>query len=158
MLFLAVLFTSLVLVRFATRRRRQPRDQVRLALAIAMASAGAAHFAFPTPFVQHLPGWVPGRLELVWISGAAEIALGAALLGREGWRRVAGLALAGYLLAVFPANVYVAVAGVDVVGQPGGIYPWVRLPLQFLFVWLAVWSTSRPQPRARAAPAGATAA
>lgn len=147
MLFLAVLGVSLVLVHVVTRGRWQFRDQVRLVLAIGMACAGIAHFAFPTPFVQHLPEWVPARLELVWISGLTEIALAGALVGPPTWRPMAGRALAAYLVAVFPANIYVAVAGVDVVGQPGGIYPWVRLPLQLLFVWLAVWSTSRVPPK-----------
>ena len=44
-------------------------------------------------------------------------------------------------MAVFPGNVYVAVAGVDVEGQPGGIYSWLRLPLQAVFVWLAIATT-----------------
>ena len=52
-----------------------------------------------------------------------------------------GLALAAYLVAVFPANVYVALEGIDVQGQPDGPYPWLRLPLQALFVFLAWWST-----------------
>jgi uncharacterized membrane protein len=49
--------------------------------------------------------------------------------------------LAAYLLAVFPANLYVAIAGVDVQGQPDGWYPWLRLPLQALFIAWALWST-----------------
>ena len=53
----------------------------------------------------------------------------------------AGLALAAYFVAVFPANVYVAVADVAVDGQPGGWYPWLRLPFQVLFVAWALWST-----------------
>jgi uncharacterized membrane protein len=44
-------------------------------------------------------------------------------------------------VAVFPGNVYVAVAGIDVAGQPGGLYPWLRLPLQVVFISLALWST-----------------
>jgi uncharacterized membrane protein len=54
-----------------------------------------------------------------------------------------------FLVAVFPGNVYVAVADVDVAGQPGGVYPWLRLLLQPGFVWLAWWST-----RPASAPAG----
>jgi uncharacterized membrane protein len=50
-------------------------------------------------------------------------------------------ALAAYLVAVFPSNVYVAIAAVEVDGQPGGWYPWFRLPLQVLFVAWALWST-----------------
>jgi uncharacterized membrane protein len=95
----------------------------------------------PEPFVQHLPSWVPAAEALVLVSGGIEIVLGGALLARQPWRRFAGLALAAYLVAVFPANVYVAVAAVDVDGQPGGWYPWIRLPFQVLFVAWALWST-----------------
>ena len=109
-----------------------------------MAVAGVMHFAQPLPFIQHLPPWVPERALVVYASGIVEIALGAALLAPIRWRPLAGLALAAYLVAVFPGNVYVAVAGVDVVGQPGGLYPWLRLPLQAVFIGLALWSSGVP--------------
>jgi uncharacterized membrane protein len=99
----------------------------------------------PEPFVQHLPEWVPARSLLIYGTGLVEVALGAALLGPARWRAMTGLALAAYLIAVFPSNVYVAVGGVDVDGQPGGIYPWLRLPFQAFFVWLALWSTDAPR-------------
>jgi hypothetical protein len=38
--------------------------------------------------------------------------------------------------------VYVAVADVDVNGQPGGVYRWLRLPVQVLLVWIALRSTT----------------
>ena len=54
--------------------------------------------------------------------------------------------MAAYLIAVFPANIYVAVADVDVTGQPGGLQAWLRLPLQVLFIAWALVSTT-PTPR-----------
>lgn len=62
-----------------------------------------------------------------------------------------GRALALYLVAVWPANVYVAAAGVDVEGQPGGAYPWIRVPLQVLFIAWALWSSHDTRPQ-RVAP------
>jgi hypothetical protein len=47
--------------------------------------------------------------------------------------------------------VYVAVAGIDVEGQPGGWYPWLRLPFQVLFVAWALWSTEWDLRQVRAA-------
>jgi uncharacterized membrane protein len=85
------------------------------------------------------------------VTGVVEIGLCAALLLRQPWRRRAGLALAAYLVAVFPANVYVAVAGIEVEGQPGGLYPWLRLPFQALFVAWALWSTEWDLQQLRAA-------
>jgi uncharacterized membrane protein len=118
-------------------------------MAAAMVVAGITHLVTPTPFLQHLPPWVPAADLLVAASGVAEIALGLGLELPVPWRRRVAVALALYLVAVFPANVYVAVAGIDVQGQPGGVYPWLRLPLQVLFVWWALWSTP-PAPGATA--------
>ncbi len=126
------------------RRHFDARSAARIGLAIAMAFAGVAHLAMPTPFLQHLPPWVPAAEAIIFLTGIIEIALGAALLLRQPWRRWAGMALAAYLVAVFPGNVYVAVAEVDVDGQPGGWYPWLRLPFQVLFIAWALWSTRRP--------------
>ena len=136
-----VLATLAFLVLPGRFRRPSLRRAARWGLAVAMGVAGAAHWSLPTPFLQHLPPWVPAAEVLVALTGAVEILLGAALLLDPPWRQRAGLALASYLLAVFPANVYVALAGVDVDGQPGGAYPWLRLPLQALFVAWALWCT-----------------
>lgn len=147
MMFLIVLAigTLIALAGQVIRRSVALRQAARIGMAIAMVVAGITHLARPLPFLQHLPGWVPAAEFLIFVTGIAEIVLGLALLLPQPWRWRAGIALAAYLVAVFPANVYVAVAGVDVDGQPDGIYAWVRLPLQVLFVAWALWST-RPNP------------
>jgi uncharacterized membrane protein len=140
-----VLFLLVLLVVYAMTwplsRSMSPRQRWRTALAGAMVIAGGMHLAQPDPFVQHLPAWVPERELLVVVSGIVEIGLGLAILLPYPHRARAGVLLGLFLVAVFPANVYVAVAGVEVDGQPGGAYPWLRLLFQPLFVWLAVWST-----------------
>lgn len=115
---------------------------LRRGLAVAMVFAGFAHLAKPDPFLAHLPTWVPERELIVAITGVIEIAFGAALFGAARHRRSVGRLLAAYLVAVFPANLYVAVADVDVDGQPGGVYRWLRLPVQVLLVWIAFRSTT----------------
>jgi uncharacterized membrane protein len=131
MTFLLVLAvaTSAAAAGLALRRRFSTRTAARIGMALAMAFAGISHLLMPTPFVQHLPGWVPLREELVLLTGLLEIALG------------------------LPANVYVAVAEVEVDGQPGGAYAWLRLPLQLLFIAWALWSTRRIESPALDSPA-----
>ena len=141
MLFLIVLVASYAALWPFTRATWTVRERARIALAFGMVVAGVSHLTNPLPFVQHLPTWVPERSAIVFASGLVEIALGVALIGPARWRPLVGLALAAYLVAVFPGNVYVAVAGIDVDGQPGGIYSWLRLPLQVVFIGLALWST-----------------
>lgn len=159
MLFAVVLVAATVAT-WAVGRRSAPttRDHARRGLAAAMVVAGVAHLVSPEPFVQHLPGWVPAREAIVFLSGLVEIALGIALLAWRARRVVVGRSVALYLVAVWPANVYVAVAGVEVDGQPGGAYPWIRLPFQVLFVAWALWSTSTgAAPRRRRGAPGAVA-
>jgi uncharacterized membrane protein len=152
-LFVLAVATGAAAVVLALRRRFSARLAASLGMAVAMAFAGMSHLLIPTPFVQHLPTWVPMREELVFFTGLLEIAFGVALLLRQPLRRWVGLALAGYLVMVFPSNIYVAVAGVEVDGQPGGAYPWLRLPLQLLFITWALWSTRDAQPSKSDAPA-----
>ena len=145
MMFLVVLIAATA-VTATVRPRAGIRTHARIGLGTAMLFAGAGHLLQPNPFEQHVPDFVPGEVLIVLISGLVEIALGTLLLTLRRHRRAVGEALAAFLVAVFPANVYVAVAGVDVDGQPGGAYPWIRLPFQALFVAWALWSTRRPAP------------
>ena len=119
------------------------RDAAQHGLGIAFLIAGVSHLVNTTPFEQHLPHWVPAATTIIVVSGIAEIALGCALVAARRSAPVVGLVAAAYLIGVFPANVYVAVAGVDVDGLPGGLYPWLRLPLQAVFVVWA-WAATRP--------------
>ncbi|MGK5170168.1 DoxX family protein [Geodermatophilus sp. CPCC 205761] len=139
---LAFLAGTYVLARLVPSRRgrRSSPDAARAAMATAMAAAGASHLADPQPFVQHLPEFVPARERVILGTGLLEMLLGAGLAAPTRRRREIALALAAYLLAVFPANVYVAVAGVRIEGLPGASHPWLRLPLQAVYVAWTFWA------------------
>jgi len=117
------------------------RTAVRIGVAIILAGAGVGHFTSPRPFIEHLPAFVPLRGELVAFTGAVELALAIGLLGPRRWHRPVGLAVAAYLLAVLPANVYAAVSQVPIEGVPNGWIRWARLPLQIPMIAAALWST-----------------
>ncbi len=102
-------------------------------------AAGAMHFAFPKPYRKIVPPVFPAPAVLVAVSGAAEVAGGIGLLVPR-LRRAAGWGLVALLVAVFPANVYMATS------PGGGSIPrwalWARLPLQgVLIAW--VWHAAR---------------
>jgi uncharacterized membrane protein len=87
-----------------------------------------------------MPPWIALHLELVLFTGAAEIAGGLGLLIPR-LRRLAGLMLAIYFVAVFPANIHNALNGLAVEGLPqAGWYYWARLLFQPLAVWWALFS------------------
>lgn len=146
MIFFALLAACfLVVYGMPGRTRRNLRDSARIGFGLALAIAGLTHFLSPTPFVQHMPAWVPARLELVYATGVLEIFGGTALAFWPRYRREIAVLVSLYLLAVFPGNIYVAIANIDVKGQPEGIYPWIRLPFQALFIWWALWSSDALQ-------------
>src|SRR3954447_3204010 len=75
-----------------------------MALAALLLASGAMHFVKPEPFEAMVPKQLPSRRALVYASGALEIACAVGLLVPR-TRRVAGLASAALLVAVFPGNV-----------------------------------------------------
>jgi uncharacterized membrane protein len=110
--------------------------------------AGTLHFLVPELYVQIVPPVLPAPLALVYLSGVAEVGVGIGLLVPR-TRRPAAWATAGLLVAVFPANVYMATSGVVVQGMPGGGDPsaavrWGRLPLQGVLILWALWYTRPP--------------
>ena len=107
-------------------------------------AAGINHF-WHTPFyVAMMPPYLPAPLALVYLSGLAEIALGALLLFKR-WQVIAGWGLIALSVAVFPANVHMAL-NPELFSQfsPTGL--WLRLPLQAVVIAWAYWTT-RPAAR-----------
>ncbi len=106
--------------------------------------AGALHFLFPSAYERIMPPYLPLYRELVYLSGALEIAGGLGLLG-ERTRRSAGIGLVLLLVAVWPANVQMLL---DARAARKPLWwvalLWARLPLQVVLIaW--VWRASRPR-------------
>jgi uncharacterized membrane protein len=120
---------------------RSRRDKGAVAMAAMFFFTGSDHFLHPGRYVAMMPPVLPAPLVLVYLSGFFEL-LGATGLLLRRFRRWAGYGLAALLLAVFPANIYVAVSGSHVAGLvESSWYYWVRLPLQFVFIAWALWSS-----------------
>ena len=94
--------------------------------------AGINHFLHPRPYLAMIPPYVPFPRAMNVISGVAEIIGGAAALFPR-VRRAAGWGLIALLLAVFPANLHVALHGWNGVNIPAWVL-WARLPLQVALV------------------------
>lgn len=95
---------------------------------------GAMHFVIPKTYRKIMPPYVPAPGAMVYASGAAEIAGGAGLLRSE-HRRIAGWWLIATLLAVFPANLHMALNTDQYPDVPGGATAlWARLPFQGVFI------------------------
>lgn len=104
--------------------------------------AGLNHFRRPQFYLPMIQDFLPYPLELIYISGAAEILLGLALLW-PATRAVAAWGIVALLIAVFPANINMWWNHVLIEGS--AVPPWVhyiRLPLQFVLIYWA-WIFTR---------------
>ena len=110
-------------------------------LALLSIVGGLLHFVFPEVYLRIMPPFLPWPRILIEVSGAAEIAGGLGLLLTR-FRRAAAYGLALLLVAVFPANVYMAVAHVPFLGVTGESWvQWFRLPLQIpILLWALHYS------------------
>ena len=105
-------------------------------LASVFIAAGVLHFVSPGFFGRIVPPFVPSPFGAVYVSGLAEIIGGLGLLMAR-TRRLAGVWLIALLIAVFPANVYMALEP-DRYGLPAWVL-YARLPLQFALIAWAWW-------------------
>jgi len=110
----------------------------RVLLAAFFISAGVNHFRSPEIYTSMMPPWLPAPSLLNQISGFAEIAGGIGILNAK-TRRAAATGLVILLIAIFPANIHVAVNGWPGMETPGWIL-YARLPLQFLLIAWVVFS------------------
>lgn len=103
--------------------------------------AGYLHFAKAGTFAAIVPPLLPFPVFIVWVTGVMEIVLAVGLLIPK-YRRLAGLLFAPYLLAVLPANIYMAMADIPFNGEslsPGLL--WFRVFLQFPLIALILWAS-----------------
>ncbi len=131
------------------RAKEVLRTALRAVLAAAMVGVGVMHFVGPAPFIRIVPAWLPAPALLVALSGVAEIALGLGLLvprsapGGHVVRKWTGYGLIALYVAVFPANVNMAIHQIQL--NPGDHLPvwamWARLPFQLAFIAIAWWVT-----------------
>jgi uncharacterized membrane protein len=125
------------------RQHWWPLRLARLALALFFVAAGVLHFVRTDSYLELMPPYLPYHLALVYVSGVFEI-LGGACILIPGLRRIAGWGLIALLVAVFPANVQMAIdvfhgkTFTVLASLPPRAATWVailRLPLQIPLIW-----------------------
>jgi uncharacterized membrane protein len=126
-----------------SKKKNSRKETLRLILSATIILVGVLHFAIPAPFTKIVPSSLPHPLLLVYISGFFEIAGGIGLLVP----RVSQAAAWGLILlfiAVFPANINMAVNQINLPGIPdSSALRWGRLPLQAVLIAWAWWYTQK---------------
>ena len=102
--------------------------------------AGVNHFWHPDFYLKMLVGFLPYPEALNIISGAAEILIGIGVMIPQ-TRRISAWALIALLIAIFPANINMAVHHSEFNLPAFGLY--LRLPIQFLLIWWAYVYTKK---------------
>lgn len=109
---------------------------LRWLLALAMTGVGILHFTDPKPFVRIVPPYLPNPLALVYLSGMFEILGGIGLVVPIAvTQRIAAYGLVALFVAVFPANIYMALEKIPLGDKPMPEWAlWARLPMQFVLI------------------------
>jgi uncharacterized membrane protein len=121
------------------------RTALRWILTVFMVVAGANHFVMPDTYLGMMPSFLPAPLALVYLSGIAEIAGGLGLI-LPATRRLAAWGIIALLVAVFPANLNMAINHLPLgTHEVPGWALWARLPLQVVMIAWA-WMFTRAEP------------
>ena len=116
-----------------------PKRLALFGLSLLFVLAGANHFLNPDFYVAMMPPYLPAHLELVYLSGLLE-SLGGAVVLAPRVRAHAGWALVLLLVAIFPANLHMAL-NPDLFPDVSSVGLYVRLPLQIPLIAWAYWAT-----------------
>ena len=108
-------------------------------MSFAYTYVGIRHFIDPDFFLAIMPNYLTFHLELVYLSGLAEVILGLMLLSKK-TRKTGAIGLIILLILVFPANIHLVKSELSQsilgVTKNQSIY---RLPFQGLFILIAYW-------------------
>ncbi|MDQ6840726.1 MAG: DoxX family protein [Actinomycetota bacterium] len=110
-------------------------------MAAAFSVSGVVHLVHPVTFTRIVPDFLPARTALVYASGVAELICAAGLWRRARW---AGIAAAVLLVAIWPANLQMAINAQNGHALATKIEDWIRFPLQIPLIWCALQSRAVP--------------
>ena len=112
-----------------------------LGLSAFFINIGVDHFVNPEFYLAIMPDYLPLHLEAVYISGFFEILGGVSVLFHR-LRSAAGWGLVVLLIAVFPANIHMAI-NTDLFPDIAPMLLYIRLVFQFIFIYWA-YAVTRP--------------
>jgi uncharacterized membrane protein len=120
--------------------RLSTRAVMRMVMAAFFAAGFVLHFLAASELVAITPDWVPFPRDVVFATGILELALAFALLIPR-LRKVTGIAIALYVIAVWPANIKHAIEHIVTPPIPDSWwYHAPRLALQPVIAWWALFA------------------
>ncbi len=127
-----------------TSSLRLSKTIARLAIGVLFILASSLHFTASEAELKIIPPFLPLRRTALYVTGLLEFLGGVGLfVPNHKVQRASSWGLVALLIAIFPANVYQAVANVKLGGfMDSQIYLWGRLPFQAVFISWVLWCTS----------------
>ena len=127
------------ITRFMVRKGKLQKSILIVISSIFYTITGIKHFIESDYFLSIIPPYLPFHIELVYISGFFEILFGLMILFPK-YRYYGSIGLILLLIAVFPANIYLAQSkeAQEAIGTSQQIAIW-RLPIQGILNWIAYW-------------------
>ena len=114
------------------------------AIGLLFVGSGLLHFRNPRVYERIVPPFLPAHREIVIVSGIFEVLGGLGVLPRQ-TRVAAGWGLVALLIAVFPANLYMAVDAAKFAKFAPAWALYARLPLQFAFIVWVYYTCIKPE-------------
>ena len=138
---------SLIILKI-TKKKYQFALAGRIAMAAMLVLTGIAHFVFTKGMAMMIPGFIPYKTELVYITGALELAAAAGLLLPR-FSLITGRCLVLFFIFLLIANIYGSAKQVNLekgtYDGSGLHYLWYRIPLQFFFIGWVYFSSIKPR-------------
>ena len=142
--FLIFIFTGILYLagKIGINPLKDLKNNARVGTGMTFIFTGLSHFIMPDTIMKLMPPQIPAPLLMVYISGIFEMLGGIGLIVSK-TKRWASYGLILLLLAVYPANIYVALENIQLGGfMNNSTYQWFRVILQIpLIIW--VWWTAR---------------
>lgn len=136
---LSVFAVSLLTTKFV-RGNFEPALSGRIAMSATLVFTAVAHFAFTKGMAMMLPGFIPCKTGIVYLTGVIEMAAAIGLF-IPNFRVITAWLLIAFFILILPANIYAAMKHIDyqkgTFDGNGPTYLWFRIPLQILFI---VWT------------------
>ena len=109
----------------------------RITMSTLLLFTAAGHFVYPEGMALMLPGFIPYKLEVIYVTGILEILAAIGLLIPR-YQKLTAWLLIIFFIAILPANIYAAIHQVNLTTANydgrGLNYLWFRVPLQLLFI------------------------
>lgn len=133
---LSTFVISLLVIKF-TKSQFDYALAGRIGMAAMLAFTAIGHFAFSEGMAAMVPGFIPAKITVVYLSGALEIVMAIGLLLPH-YKTAVGWAVIIFFILVLPANIKAAIDHLDYqtgkLDGPGLQYLWFRVPLQLFFI------------------------